>query len=234
MQYMGGKSRIAGEITCAIVSEAANRGIPLQRVVSLFCGACSAETRLAKYADLVVCNDLNPYLIAMWQEAQDGRVFPGIISESDYAHIRSHKDDDPALAGFAGFACSFGGKWFAGYARGKYNYADVGQRSIVRDATLLQNAVFTCKDYREVEIQPGDIVYADPPYAGTTGYGDRFDTDAFWDYMRRISQTNLVFISEQAAPDDFVSIWEKQQDRILDSRRQMPTATERLYIHTSV
>ena len=31
----------------------------------------------------------------------------------------------------------------------------------------------------------------------------KFDSEAFWEYMRQISQHNQVFISEQTAPDDF-------------------------------
>lgn len=43
-------------------------------------------------------------------------------------------------------------------------------------------------------------VYADPPYANTTTYqGQKFDSEAFWEYMRQISKNNQVFISEQTA-----------------------------------
>lgn len=35
------------------------------------------------------------------------------------------------------------------------------------------DAEFICKDYREVELLQNCVVYADPPYNGTTGYGKK-------------------------------------------------------------
>ena len=68
----------------------------------------------------------------------------------------------------------------------------------------LMTAQFNCQDYRDVIIPNNSIVYADPPYNNTTGYGkDKFNSDEFWEYMRVISKNNKVFISEQTAPDDF-------------------------------
>ena len=84
----------------------------------------------------------------------------------------------------------------------------------------LPNAEFTCLDYRDVNIPNGSIVYADPPYANTTTYqGQKFDSKAFWEYMRQISKHNQVFISEQTAPDDFECIWEKPFTRTLDRNK---------------
>lgn len=74
----------------------------------------------------------------------------------------------------------------------------------------LTTAQFTCQDYRDVIIPNNSIVYADPPYNNTTGYGkDKFNSDEFWKYMRIISKNNKVFISEQTAPNDFKCVWEK-------------------------
>ena len=58
------------------------------------------------------------------------------------------------------------------------------------------NVTFTCLDYRDVEIPDEAVVYADPPYRGTTGYSTgEFDSDCFWDYMRKLSRTHVVLIS---------------------------------------
>ena len=94
------------------------------------------------------------------------------------------------------------------------------KKSLLKDMIYLPDAEFTCLDYRDVDIPNGSIVYADPPYANTTTYqGQKFDSEAFWEYMRQISKHNQVFISEQTAPDDFECIWEKPFTRTLDRNK---------------
>ena len=59
----------------------------------------------------------------------------------------------------------------------------------------------------------GMIIYCDPPYAGnkvSNKFFSSFDHNKFWEVMRTWSETNLVFVSEKSASEDFVSIWEKQ------------------------
>lgn len=96
----------------------------------------------------------------------------------------------------------------------------------------LQNATFISMDYRDVIIPNGSVVYADPPYANTTAYGSKFkiDYDDFWDYMKEISKDNIVFISEEHAPDDFECVWQKEVVRTLDRNLQnRPKKIEKLF-----
>lgn len=101
-------------------------------------------------------------------------------------------------------------------------------------ATLM-NAKFICKDYRDVELPDGCVIYADPPYDNTTGYGkEKFNSSEFWEYAREVSKTHLMFVSEQVAPDDFVAIWEKSFTRTLDvNKNNQFKVTEKLFIHKS-
>ena len=190
--------------------------------MSLFCGSCVVEAKLAPHFDRVICNDKHEYLIEMLKGVQNGYELPEHISEEEYKYIKSHKDEDKILAGFVGFGCSFGGKFFGGYARNKEqtNYALQSKKSLLKDMIYLPNVEFTCLDYRDVDVPNGSIVYADPPYANTTTYqGQKFDSEVFWEYMRQISKHNQVFISEQTAPDDFECIWEKPFTRTLDRNK---------------
>ena len=69
----------------------------------------------------------------------------------------------------------------------------------------LQSLQISSKDYREIELPDDCVVYADPPYKGTSGYnGANFDSDAFWDWCRKCPHP--VYISEYTAPDDFIEI----------------------------
>lgn len=59
-------------------------------------------------------------------------------------------------------------------------------------------------DYRSVTIPPDSVIYCDPPYKDTAGYGVDFDHEAFYEWARK--QTAPLFISEYQMPDDFVCV----------------------------
>ena len=204
-------------------------------MVSLFCGACSVESALANSFDFVICNDINTYLIELLRAVQGGFIPPETVTREEYKYIREHPDENKALTAFCGFGCSFGGKWFGGYANDNNgrNYAREAKESLLKDMASLRDATFSCMDYRDVSLPEGCVIYADPPYAGTTQYRNGvFDTRAFWDYAIKTSQNHMMFISEQTAPDDFVVVWEKGVKRTLDfNKENQPQATEKLFIH---
>lgn len=247
MQYMGGKSRIARSIA-DIINEIPRRKIPdcpadsqdnhhggggERCFVSLFCGSCAVESKVQGFTRKIL-NDRHQYLIALLRGVQNGYELPESITAEQYQYIREHKDEDPALAGFVGFGCSFGGKWFGGYARNATgtNYALQSKRSLLKDMATLQDASFVCNDYRRVCIPPGAVIYADPAYNNTTGYsGDRFDSAEFWVAMRLLADTgHTVFVSEQEAPPDITCIWERQFTRTLDRNKgNQFTVTEKLF-----
>ena len=204
--------------------------------MSLFCGACSIETKLADHFERVICNDNHEYLIAMLSAVKDGWIPPDRLSEEEYTYIRTHKEENPALTGFVGFGCSFGGKWFGGYARTREknrNYCSESQRALLRDAKHWQNIEFICSDYRDVTLPDGCVVYADPPYDNTTQYWNgKFSSADFWEYARTTSKDHLMFISEQNAPDDFVPIWSQVIKRTLDrNSKNYFSIVEYLYVH---
>lgn len=205
-------------------------------LISLFCGSCSVESKIQGF-DRMILNDKHKYLIDLLKGVQSGYELPEHISEEQYKYIREHKDEDCVLTGFVGFGCSFGGKWFGGYARNKTNtnYALQSKRSLLKDMATLKGAEFTCQDYRDVELPPNCVIYADPPYENTTGYGnEKFDSQEFWKYTREVSKEHLMFISEQTAPPDFVAIWERPFTRTLDVNKQNQfKVTEKLFIHKS-
>lgn len=229
MRYQGGKSRIAKDIATQLGGHRENLTL-----VSLFCGACNIESKVEGYTR-IICNDNQKYLIALFKALQNGYIPPDYVSEEDYKYIREHKDENPALTGFVGFGCSFGGKWFGGYARDAAhdNYALRAKKSLERKMKTLMDVEFMCEDYRNVILPDNCIVYADPPYHGTTGYsGEKFDTQCFWEYMRKISESHIVYISELKAPDDFKAMWQKKVTRTLDvNKNNQFSSTEKLYVH---
>ena len=97
-----------------------------------------------------------------------------------------------------------------------------------------RNVEFTSLNFDDFDfssLSDSDFVYCDPPYANTTSYTTgNFNSREFWDYMRKISEKNIVLISEQNAPEDFECIWEKPFTRILDVNKDNQfKVTEKLF-----
>lgn len=208
--------------------------------VSLFCGSCAVETKLIPNYKKSICNDNHKYLISLYKALQNGYIPPDYITEEEYKRVRENiNKEKPEYVGFVGFGSSFGGKWFEGYGRSKKPNGEIrwhseeSKRALLRDIKILQNAEFTCLDYHDVPIPKQSVVYADPPYNNTTGYGGKkFDSESFWEYMREISKDNQVFISELTAPDDFECIWEKPFTRTLDRNKENQfKVTEKLFTY---
>lgn len=150
MRYQGGKSRIATPLAQILNSAGGDC------FVSLFCGSCSVESKVTGY-NRIILNDKHEYLIQMLKGVQSGYELPEMITEDQYQRIKANKDADPVLAGFVGFGCSFGGKWFGGYARNKggTNYAAQSKRSLLKDLSnlLIENNVMV------LPCKVGDTVY---------------------------------------------------------------------------
>lgn len=151
-------------------------------------------------------------------------------------------EKDPAafpLACFAGFAYSYGGKWHGGWRRDKErkrDYVAEAYRNAVKQSKGLQDVCFLpAMDYREVSkhVPENSLYYCDPPYEGTTGYGKKFDSCAFWHWcVSLVAEGNTVFVSEYAAPD-FVNVevlWEKDICSSLTKDTGSKKGTEKLFM----
>lgn len=228
MQYFGGKQRISKHII-KVLNQYRNDNQPL---VEPFVGGCNIISKMSgeKY-----CYDINKYLIEMYKAIQSGWIPPTTITEEEYNYIKNNKDENKALTGFVGIGCSYSGKWFGGYARNNTgrNYCLNAHNSIMKQANEIKEIKFDCKDYRELNIE-GCLIYCDPPYKNTTKYsiiGD-FNTDEFWNTMRKWSKNNTVIVSEYEAPDDFKCILEIQtKTDIKCTGNKKEERTEKLFIY---
>lgn len=235
MQYMGGKAKVSKDISL-ILNKFANNNVYF---VSLFCGSCAIESRIEGFKKKIL-NDNHKYLIEMWKAVQNGWIPPISVSNDEYVLVKNTMEADTPLTGFIGFCCSFGGKWFGGYAKNKRgdNFAKQGHNGIMKKRNGLTNetTIFLNRDYREVNIPKGSVIYCDPPYKGTTKYktGD-FGYEEYYDYIRKLSKENMVFCSEYSMPDDFVPVWEKLKKVTLEQGdNKSRVRTEKLFIHKSL
>ena len=215
MRYLGGKQRISKELSCFLNSQLKEN----QSFVDLFCGSCNIVSKIDNNR-LRIANDKHYYLIEMWKALQNGWKMPNEINEEEYLYIRNNKDENPPLAGFVGFGCSFSGKWFGGYARSnKRNYCLNAKNSNIKKMSSLQDVVFYNKDYQNVEIPIGSLVYCDIPYKNTTQYCKsevgEFNHEEFYQWVRNNSDKYDIYISEykENTPNDFEIVWEKKSKK---------------------
>ena len=83
------------------------------------------------------------------------------------------------------------------------------------------------KDYKDVDIPDNSVVYCDPPYEGTAGYGDCFDHAEFWEWAR--TREFPVYVSEMNAPDDFTAVFEYRKQGKFNG--DSGARKERLFLH---
>lgn len=214
MHYFGGKSRISKDIAYIINNNLKSE----QPFVDLFCGACNVVSKIDSNR-LRIANDKHRYLISMWKAVQDGWCPPSVISLDEYNYIKENRELNPALTGFIGFGCSFSGKWFGGYARdgkGKRNYADEAKRGIEKKLDNLHLVKFENKDYKDVEIPLGSLVYCDIPYEKRLGYCKKevgeFNHNEFYKWVDDNKEKYDFYISEykENIREGFEIVWEKE------------------------
>jgi site-specific DNA-adenine methylase len=75
--------------------------------------------------------------------------------------------------------------------------------------------------YNEVEIPKNAIIYCDPPYQGTAEYKEgAFNHKEFWNWVREISKSHKIYISEYNAPEDFEVLLSFSQKSTLQGGNQ--------------
>ncbi|REF27185.1 DNA adenine methylase [Xenorhabdus cabanillasii] len=210
---MGSKSRIAKFIAPFILERMTTDTV----YVEPFAGGMNMVSDInTQHTGPVIAADNHEYLMAMWRALLAGWQPPGTISRAQYHEIKNNKTEIPHLTGWAGFNCSYAGRWFNGYVGVTQTQSRIrdhqleARNNIQRQLTQLDGVILQCCDYRELNIPNGAVVYCDPPYANTTGYHNAFDSIEFWDWVRELSRRCTVFVSEYTAPDDFDCIWSRE------------------------
>ena len=230
MQYLGGKSRTFKDI-CKFLEGVRK---PDQLFLEPFCGALWITQGMSGER---IATDANASLISMWQAAKDGYVFPEYIEREVYDKYKACQNQYDPLTAFIGFGYSFGGKWFGGYADklDPKNHLGCPKKTVSKKIEKCMDVEFSCGDYSSHN-PSGCLIYCDPPYAGTTGYGgtSKFDTETFWGKMREWSENNTVVVSEYAAPSDFTCVWEKETKVELRTKNGREGRVEKLFMYKGV
>lgn len=235
MRYLGGKVRQAKRI--ADVCEQIARSTGKTGYVEPFIGGASifAESCRRGYS-CVLGGDIEADLVSLWIAVRDGWVPPAVVDRETYERLRRDPSPTP-LRAWCAYAVSYNGKRWAGYgptASGR-DYVAESVRAALKKGSALRNrnASITCCSFRELRVGTSDIVYCDPPYEGTTGYGNDFDHRDFWEWARATSIAGTpVVISEYQHPPDFTVIDFWTRAATVDSKKTA-AATEVLVLHES-
>jgi DNA adenine methylase len=181
-----------------------------------------------------VGSDTNRHIICLLRRVRDGWVPPAEVTEGDYDYwneLRKKRPDltDP-MVGFVGHGCSFGGKFFGGFARPSRESAPdavEAKNSLVKMRPYLQGVKFKTRSYYDPYWDgffPAGrtVVYCDPPYEGTTSVGNdrKFDSGAFWRWATAaVSLGMTVLVSEYACPFDWAEVvWKRTMKKSLRAK----------------
>jgi DNA adenine methylase len=246
MRYSGSKRKFAKELIPIVTKDLK----PDQWYVEPFLGGAN----IFSYIDhpKKIASDSNEYVIEMWRGIQN-KTFspPSKLTKEEYYDIKENYKNQTdkylkALTGYTSTACSYGGGFFSGYAnfnpnknngKGEDHIAEASRGLLkqVSEFKYLEESVFLCGSYDEIEIPENAILYCDPPYASTKEYKDKFDSVKFWEWCRTMAKKGrTLYISEYVAPDDFKCVWEmKKKDGMGTTIKgtKQNTKIEKLFIY---
>lgn len=231
MKYMGSKRRIAKHIIPFMVKAADNAGIT--KWVEPFVGGANLIDKVPDRFERVGY-DLSEHVICALKDIRD-RPDELLESFSEEQRRLRRAGGAQALTSWACIVTSFGGDLRGGYAREKGSnettFCMRGKRNAIKQSPLIQGVDFIHADYRDLSFTDS-IVYCDPPYKGTSGYkvGD-FNHDEFYEWCREQAKSNIVFVSEYDAPEDFELVWQGEIKTNFASNRKTAThnAAEKLF-----
>lgn len=230
MRYMGGKFRVAKELSAYLTSVRLDG----QRYWEPFLGVASVFRRMDNPR---LGTDINRPLIAMLRAAQNGWTPPNVVTEEQYQFYRKSQGMNVPLEmyGFVGIAASYRGKWYSGYAHNvNRDFVDEGCRDLINIGSDIKGSILACCNYRKPVVHDY-LIYADPPYEGGTQFKVApFDWNEFWAIAQTWAWCNVVYVSYHShlpRPNFAHVVWEKHMPASLRSKgRQIPRVEQLLRI----
>lgn len=231
MAYLGGKSKGSDHII-KILNNSVFDGYDY---IEPFCGYCHILRRIKKKKSYIAC-DSNELLVVLLNNIQKGGK-DYVVNKSEYKKLKAEPSINPIKASYAAFTYSYNGKYFGGYVckyKGR-NYPKERKRyyaSLYKNETFQKTKIYN-RDYKWISNVKDKLIYCDPPYMNTTEYDDKFDSDMFWETVRKASEKNYIFVSEYNAPSDFICIDSKEKRTSISGKGSTRKNKECVFIHKS-
>lgn len=239
MVYQGSKNRISKFLVPIIQKYIDDNNI--KTYIEPMCGSCSIIEKIK--CENKIAADINDELIALLRYVKSDpflSIAPHDCSFEHYSEVRENRKKNTgryskSYMALIGYCASYGGRYFdGGYARanGRNMYKE-RVLNLKEDALLLQDIEFICCDYKKFADYKDCLLYFDPPYKDTKQYSiQNINYDEFYDFLRQLSQNNVVLISEYNMPNDFKCIWQRERKVQQKSDRvAAEKATEKLFIY---
>lgn len=208
------------------------------------------EEEFKKYGKLIFCVDFDD---TIYDFHKKGRTYENVISLlqrwENYSEVRECFNKGlntypDWYIGAIGFLGSYNGRFYdGGFAKTNYskskttdhiiirNYYKEAKENLIEQIPRLEDIQFQCGDYEELYSDKVDcLFYCDIPYKGTKQYGSskNFDYDRFWNWAEKMSERNIVLVSEHEAPSEWECIWQQEVKRTIDNTKRVK-AVEKLF-----
>ena len=233
MVYQGSKTRYADSIVPIIQNAIDTTSADI--FVDACCGGCNIIQDVKCKNRIAI--DLNSDLIELYKYSVDAYknnkleiAFPVKLTRADWDNAKQGIGDPwfrALVCFFASYSArGFGGGYCLNVKRDFYNQR---LNNFKKQLPKLKDVKFICDDVNNIKFS-NSVIYIDPPYKNTKRYdiNRNFNYDKFWESARKLSEDNVVFVSEQIAPDDFRSVWSASVERNCFGS-QPRTATESLW-----
>jgi len=232
MAYLGGKSKSAEHILDVLN----NPVFDSYDYIEPFCGYCHILRRVVKKKSYAI-SDNNRLLIVLLKHIQATKAKHPTITQAEYRVLHANPDKNLLKAAYAAFCYSYNGKYFGGFVNtyGTREYPKERKRYYdeLHDTESFHDATIKYTDYSRYKDVKGKLIYCDPPYEGTTEYHSTFDSSKFWEFVRKASKDNYIFVSEYKAPDDFICVSQKTKRNSIAGRGATRKRVEKLFVHSS-
>ena len=217
MSYQGGKQKLGKKIhyIISLIEKDILKNDKKLDYFEPFVGFCGVIKHFNDEDRNCTASDLNEDIIKMWKSIQKGWDPPNHCNKDEYEKLKKSKSHS-AKRGFIGTACSYGGIYFVGYrSKQKFKHKTINsvsltKRSVLKTKDKIKNINFLKSKSYDKFNPVKKLIYCDPPYASnkyTQSEYFNFDSEKFWNTMRKWSESNIVVISERKAPTDFKKIW---------------------------
>ncbi len=253
MRYCGSKRKFMKELL-PILMKGTNKDTVFYDV---FGGGMNviSEIPLKKKVGL----DYDKYTINLWKDLQkyklEGKPLPAMINDHitkeeyedvKYCYLNNIGKYTDSEIGYVGYALSYGGAFFNGYAKFNHNrnedHVKEAYNGLMRHVDNFKN-LNTTKFYdsnyvnlNPVTTRPGNVIlFCDPPYFGTRKYSSDFDSAQFWEWAIEKAKLGFkVYVCEYEAPSDFKCIWQKEKRDGMGTTRsgqEQTIKTEKMFIY---
>jgi DNA adenine methylase len=202
--YHGGKKNIGRDISLIIreISEEMklNGKWRVQGYCEPFVGMAGVYCHVPSFLGNNInylAGDFNKNVIDMWKAAQKGWIPPSKCSKSDWLKFKT-SPPSPSRT-FIGYATDYRGHCFRGFKDS--NNVSHQSQCVIECAEKMRDVMFYHSDYTGFTSLENFIIYCDPPYLGTEGYRETFDSEKFWRWCLKMSKNNnIVLVSEYSIP----------------------------------